>query len=111
MNLKDEAGWNDCVKNNKDPYGKCVVDVARRVMELLDEGKDFDPHTLICQADDDISAGGITGYMAGAVANIVSYAHERGEEFRKKWNHDVGDGRQDDAEGVLNPAIVVIKGG
>lgn len=112
MKLKDEAGWEECQKNNTDPYGKCCIDVARRVMEILDEGKDFDCHKLVCQADKDIKAGGITGFMAGCVADIVSNCHERGDEFRIKWNrqyrNDVNE--SDDEGGVVNPAILTIGG-
>ena len=82
--------WED---NNKDAYGKCCVDVARKVMELLDQddtplhnGYHPDPYTahgLICKADDLINAGGITGFMAGCVAQMVVKCHSRGEEFRK----------------------------
>ena len=64
MNLKNEKEWKRCVKVNKDPYGKACVDVARRVMEILDRNENFDTHKIICQADEDIKAGGITGFMA-----------------------------------------------
>jgi hypothetical protein len=88
MRLKNKKAWNEYVRKNDDSYGKCCVDVARRVMEILDEGKDFDTYKVICQADDDIKTGGITGFMAGCVATIVSQCHVRGDEFRKKWNLD-----------------------
>lgn len=81
MNLKDQKAWDEWVKNNNDPYGKACVDVARRVMEILDEGKEFDTYSIICQADKEIKAGGITGFMAGCVVQMVSHCHERGEEF------------------------------
>jgi len=61
MKLKDKEAWAEWEKNNQSDYGKACVDVARRVMEILDEGKDFDPYQIICQADEDIQAGGITG--------------------------------------------------
>ena len=112
MKLKDKKAWAEWEKNNQDPYGKACVNVARRVMEILDEGKDFDTHQIICQADDDIKAGGITGFMAGMVAQMVSRCHERGEEFRRKWNGDnqIGDegNKANEKGGVLNPAILQI---
>jgi len=56
-------------------------------MEILDEETgDFDPCKLICCANDDIKAGGITVCMAGWVTQIVSKCHSRGEEFRRRWN-------------------------
>lgn len=113
MPIIDNKKWNEWVESNKDAYGKCCVDVARKVMEILDEGKEFDTHKIICQADDEINAGGITGFMAGAVAQMVSVCHSRGEEFRKKFNLDIQLGdegeKANEKETVLNPAIVCIK--
>lgn len=120
--MKDEKTWASYVEKNKDPYGACCVNVAKRVMELLDEDKtplhegyhpDINtPHGLICKADRDIEAGGITGFMAGCVASMVSDCHERGEEFRRVWNRDVqindeGD-KANEKGGILNPALVNI---
>jgi hypothetical protein len=113
LKLKNPERWNQYVTQNTDPYGGCCVNVARRVMELLDElpavmkhGYAPDlatPHGLICKADKDIEAGGISGFMAGAVAEMVSVCHKRGEEFRKAWNND-----PEDRPGVMNPALLNI---
>jgi len=112
--MKNKTKWNEWVEKNKDPYGKACVDVARRVMKLLDEdstplhnGYHPDVHTahgLICKADDDIKAGGITGFMAGCVAQMVVECHERGEEFRKSHN-----GEDYSGEGVVNHALLTFK--
>ena len=104
--IKNQEAWDRYVESNKnDPYGKACVDVAREVMIVLDEGKEFDCHTLICDADEKSSAGGITGFMAGCVAQMVTRCHSRGEEFQKKWNKDYG---VEDSTGVVNPAILTI---
>ena len=112
MTIINQKDWDEWVKNNTDAYGKCCVDVARRVMEILDEGKGFGPHSILCQAGDDIKAGGITGFMAGCVAQMVSHCHSRGDEFRRAWNGDVQIGDEGDKAneqgGVLNPAILNI---
>jgi len=113
MPIKDESGWKKCQENNQDAYGGCCVNVARKVMEILDtEPGDFDPHLLICRADNETNSGGITGYMAGAVASIVSSVHSRGDEFRKKWNNDTqigNEGEEATAKGrTLNPALISI---
>lgn len=105
--------WDEWVENNQDPYGKCCVDVAREVMRLLDEREgDFDCHALITEAEQKIDAGGITGFMAGAVAQMVSHCHSRGEEFRRKWNLDTQIGTEgekaNESGGVLYPAILNI---
>lgn len=112
MPITNQEVWKEYEEKNKDAYGKCCVDVARRVMEILDEGNDFDHHQIICQADDDIKAGGITGFMASCVASMVSLCHSRGEEFRRKWN--LGNQIKDEGEkanksgGILNTAILNI---
>lgn len=113
MPITDKEKWQSWVDNNKDSYGKACVDVAREVMNILDEDKPFDPHRIICDADNKIDAGGITGFMAGCVAQMVSQCHSRGEEFRRAWNtqyqiKDEGD-KANEEGGVLNPALLVVK--
>lgn len=107
--IKDKKIWNSWEKaNEKDSYGKCCVDVARETMRLLDDEKhkDFDPNKIICEADDNIKAGGITGFMAGCIAGMISKCHSRGEEFKKKWNESYG--VKGEREGAVNPALVTI---
>lgn len=111
MPITDQAAWKSWEDANKDPYGSCCVNVTREVMRLLDaEPGDFDAHKIVCRADDNIRAGGITGFMAGCVASMVSQCHSRGEEFRKKWNkfYQIGtEGDEaNDKGGVLNPALL-----
>ena len=105
MPIVNEVDWNKQVEMNKDAYGKCAIDVARRVMELLDKVKEFDCNDLICKAD---KQGELTGFLAGCVAQIVSKCHSRGEEFRKKWNKDYGVEGKKDKGGVVNPAIMTV---
>ena len=109
MPIVEQDYWEKQVVLNKDAYGKCCVDVARRVMEILDNGKDFDTHKIINQAAKEVQADGITGFMAGCVAEMISICHSRGDEFRKKWNESYGV-TEDKAKGkgVVNPALVTI---
>lgn len=76
--------WQNWVDKNQDPYGKYCVDVARRVMELIDEGlskSDYiNAHKLISMADKELG-GGLSGFQAGAVYKMVNDVHSRGEEF------------------------------
>ncbi len=112
--MKNQEKWNSYVEKNNDPYGGACVKVAKRVMELLDEDKTplhngYHPdihtaHGLICKADDDTKAGGITGFMAGCVAQMVTECHERGDEFRKSHN-----GEEYKGEGVVNHALLTIE--
>jgi len=109
MPITNEKDWNDWVNANDDPYGGACIKVAHRVMEILDEVDKFDAYEIICQANDESGVGGITGFMAGCVAQMVSHCHSRGEEFRKAWNGDIGKATgQEDSEGVLNPAVLNI---
>ena len=58
------------------------------------------------EADDNIKAGGITGFMAGCIAQMITKCHSRGEEFKKKWNESYG--VKDEKKGAINPALVTI---
>lgn len=112
MPITRQKDWDVWVKGNTDPYGKCCVDVARKVMEILDEENEFDPHTIINQADDTTGSGGITGFMAGCIAQMVSRCHSRGDEFLSAWNGDVqckDEGTKATEKGVaLNLALLTI---
>src|SRR4030095_2156227 len=114
MPIIDEDSWQAWVQNNTDGYGGACIKVARRAMEILDEqAGDFYKDELIKRADDESKAGGITGFMAGCVASMISKCHSRGEEFRRKWNHDnqIGDegDKANESGGVLNPALLNIR--
>jgi hypothetical protein len=115
MPITNIKKWNSYVTKNQDPYGKCCVDVARRIMEILDKDPtpleipgngsqygDKSAFKIICNANDDIKAGGITGFMAGCVAQMVVECHSRGEEFRKSHNWDIK------GDGVVNRALATI---
>ena len=116
MPIIDQEKFDSLVEANRDPYGKKCVDTAQRAMEILDEEPgDFDTHELICRADNESAGdGGITGFMAGAVASMISACHSRGDEFRRKWNGDnqiadEGD-KANESGGVLNPALLSVGG-
>jgi hypothetical protein len=104
-----EDKWKILVDSNKDFYGKCVIDVAREAMKLLDDENynDFEADDLISVADRNVdTGGGITGFQAGCVAQIIVECHSRGEEFKKSWNQHYG--IKEDVKGVVNPAIFTI---
>ncbi len=117
MGIIDTKAWKEWEKNNKDSYENACIKVARRTIELLD--KDLTPlhngyhpdihtaHGIMCKADEETNAGGITGFMAGCVAGMVYKCHSRGDEFRISFNGE------HEADGVINPALVTIevKGG
>ena len=115
MTIIKEEDWQKHVDANDDPYGKCCVDVTREVMRLLDtpEYQTFDCYKVICDAEKNIGEDGITGFMAGAIASMVSQCHSRGEEFRKMWNlenqiHNEGEKANEKEGAVINPALMSI---
>ena len=114
MSITNEAAWQKWQDNNQDLYGGACVKVAKKAMELLDDPKYLfdDPWKLINDADTLSGAGGITGFMAGAAASMISECHTRGDEFRRKWNKETQIGTEGDkaneSGGILNPALLTI---
>lgn len=110
MPITDMVSWNKWVRNNTDAYGSACIAVAREAMEILDESGPIDPHKLISDADDKAKTGGITGFMAGCVAGMISKCHSRGEEFRRLWNKEYqleNEGDKANEKGtILNPALL-----
>lgn len=114
MPIIKKEDWEEWVKiNAKDPYSKCCTDIAKKVMELLDDNdhEQFNANDIVGEADRLLDAG-ITGFMSGCVAQMVSKCHSRGEEFRKKWNTETQIGDEGDeankGKGILNPALLSI---
>jgi len=111
MSIINQELWDDQIKNNQDDYGKAVIDTARKVMEYLDrlapENSNYDVHDLICKADDEVDAGGLSGFQAGAVAHTIVEVHSRGQEFQEKWNLSCGGTGKE--KGTINPAILTIE--
>jgi len=116
MPINNKKLWNECVKVNKDSYGKACVDVAREAMRLLDtpDYKEIDDvHALISVASNNAEIEGITGFMVGCVASMIATHHSRGEDFRVKWNlkyqiRDEGE-QANKSGGILNPALLSIR--
>lgn len=96
-----EAAYKEYVERNKDEYGSEVVRVGEIVMCGLDAG--LSPEAAM---DAGVKGSGITGFMAGCLAQAVSHFHERGEEFRAWWNDQYG---VKSDKGVVNPAILNIE--
>ena len=93
-----EQDWEKHVEvNKKDIYSHTITMVAERVSDILDERSEplkngYWPdantaHGVVCQADRDINAGGITGFMAGAVCSIIRHFHPKGEEFYMSYTN------------------------
>jgi len=102
-----EKEWEEGVEKNRDDYGYGVVQATVAVCNALD-----DPTKTYKEAHDKCHGFGITGFMAGCMAQWVSHFHPRGEGFRKWWNsehqiHHEGDKANGDG-GILNPAVLTI---
>ncbi len=98
---KSAKDWQSSLKKNQDSYGWAVMEVVSKLGAALDEG--LPPAEAEAKA---IKGSGITGFMAGAMAQMIANLHPRGDEFNKYWNHQFG---ADDAKGTVNPAILTIK--
>lgn len=114
MPITNIKHWDKCVKKNKDPYGACAINVARKVMELLDKNEDFKAIDILCKADKLVhnGRGEMTLFLAGCAANIIADVHSRGAEFREKWNKENQIGNEGEAatkkKTVLNPACITL---
>jgi hypothetical protein len=110
MPIVKQKEWDHTVEINTDSYGGACVKIARKVMEILDAEADpiADIDKLISRAEHEVGENGITGFMAGCIAQMVSQCHSRGDEFRRMWNSSYGVTEEKAQGGVVNPAIVTI---
>ena len=100
MPITDQRRLDLMEKNNQDSYGKVIVDMAKKVMDVLDNdptplenGYYPDPHTshtIITQVNRDSGEDGITGIMAAYMVQIVYSCHSRGKEFVDSYNNKIG---------------------
>lgn len=86
INKETFEKWKD---NNADEYGGACVQVAENVIKYLDEHPNIEfnigyypdmttPHGIICDCDD---AGGITGFMASFVNQMIAVCYKDGWKF------------------------------
>ncbi len=87
-------------KNCLDGYSFGVVQATVGVIGRLDQGQSPE------EASEYMGEMGISGFMAGCVAQWISKFHERGDEYRKWWNKKCGVDEEKAQGGVVNPAIV-----
>lgn len=116
MAVRDATAWEQQKANNTDPYGGRVVRYAEEWARLMQARMSAGAAVPDCAretshiADDD----GITGFMYGCAVAILAHVWVHGEELRRWHNLDtqVGDEgeRANETGGVLNPAILNVKG-
>lgn len=100
--------WENCKKiNEKSEYGKCIIDYTilwAQYMEYLisKHGKKVSDIYRMCSHFADIY--GITGYMYGCAAGVLSSVWKYGEELRVAHNARFGH----TGSGIVNPAILTV---
>lgn len=104
INLEGYQAWKE--KNN-DGYGGACFTFAERWALLMQvaikNGESIDQCADILSHEADVE--GITGFMYGVAVSILSNHWKHGEKL-KKW-HNKKHGRED-ADGVVNPAILTV---
>lgn len=98
---------------NKDGYSRTCFVYAERFADMLEieyvkaidvpMSKILELHGDKFSHDADIE--GVTGFMVGMSINILSQCWEFGKDLKLWWNTKYG---QPDAEGTVNPAILVV---
>lgn len=119
MKLKNEKEFYDWFATQKNDgsgigYGEIIFHYAWRwalLMEyLMDEGYTFDEMARDASHIADVE--GVSGFMYGCAAAVISQCWIYGEEFRRWYNLDnqlVDEGEQaNENGGVLNPALLRI---
>jgi hypothetical protein len=115
MQITNQKDWQEWVDSNKDPYGKGVIDYAKRWADLM-EKKMADGELLEDIADDtshEADTEGITGFMYGAAVSVLASCWEHGDQLRRWHNLKTQIGNEgekaNEGDGVLNPALLNIK--
>ena len=108
-----KKSYNDWLKNNEDGYGRTCFVYAERWADLLEieyiKAVNVPMKDIIEKYADDFShkadVEGITGFMAGVAASILTQCWEYGKIFNVWWNKQWG---VENAEGTVNPAIMTV---
>lgn len=113
-----EAIFKDYEAKNTDAYGGCCVRFAREWAEEMEKRIDAGARLEDVASDSATEVNrrpgyGITGFMYGAAASIISQCWDRGEEFRRWHNVDTcgpekGAKANEKPGAVANPAILTI---
>lgn len=106
IELSDKEKFESWKANNTDAYGNAIFEYAilwaQLMQQELSKGKTIDE--CADKASHDADTDGITGYMYGAAAAILSECWKYGQELRvwhnKKYEYE--------GDGIVNPAILTI---
>lgn len=115
MRFSNEDEWNEWVAANADPYGKAIMDYARKWAELMEAKIEVGIAVQDCaeQTSHEADEEDITGFMYGAAVNTLARCWYYGEELRLWHNSRIqigNEGEKANEEGtVLNPAVLSIR--
>jgi len=106
---RNPVGWQEAIANNSDPYGARVIRYVEDWGRLMQFKNDLGYSISGCAEDTSTTADddGITGFMYGAAASMLSHCWIHGEELRKWHNKEYG--VSEDKPGVVNPAVLTIR--
>lgn len=114
MKLKDKAGWDKGVENNKDPYGAAVYRYAEKWADAMEAKLSAGETVEQCakSTSHEADTEGISGFMYGCAVNVLAHCWEHGEALRRWHNKDTQIGTEGDkaneSGGVLNPAVLCV---
>lgn len=109
--------WDTTVAANGDPYGKAVVDYARRWAELMEQKIEAGAklEDIAKDTSHEANTEGITGFMYGCAVGILAKVWVHGEELRRWHNLDTQIGTEgekaNETGGTLNPALMTVNTG
>ena len=114
MQLKNPELWQQCLKNNPDPYGAAINQYANSWALLMEREIENGATVASCakETSKQTDVKGITGFMYGAAVSTLSAVWVHGEDLRRWHNKDcrIGDegDRANESGGVLNPAVLTV---
>ena len=114
MKINDQKAWQEWVDNNKDSYGKGVIDYAERWANMMEAQMDNGTklEDIAGETSHEADTDGITGFMYGAAVQVLFTSWEHGDQLRRWHNLDTqikDEGEKANEEGgVLNPALLNI---
>lgn len=101
------SDWETYKRVNSEEYGRGIIRYATiwvQYMEYLTKKYGMKMSEIWDRCSDLANVDGVTGFMYGAAASIISQVWELGEDFRKcynsKWNYS--------GAGTANPAVLTI---
>ena len=114
MKISDQNVWQDWIDNNKDFYGKGVIDYAERWANMIEEkmAEGISLEDVAKDTSHEANTDGITGYMYGVAMQVLATSWEHGDQLRRWHNLDTQIGTEgekaNEGDGVLNPALLNI---